>query len=63
VPDATGEKNVVADLVAGALGPMIEAVKEIYLDAQEADRLTRLTIQNQLEATKWPAFAEIASSN
>jgi hypothetical protein len=63
VPDATGEKNVITDLVAGALGPLVEAVKEIYLDAEEADRLTRLTIQNQLEATKWPAFASIASAN
>jgi hypothetical protein len=63
VPDTTGEKNVIADLVGGALGPVIEAVKEIYFHAEEADRLTRLTIQNQLEATKWPAFAEIASSN
>ena len=63
VPDATGEKNVIADLVAGALGPLIEAIKEIYLEAAEADRLARMTIQNQLEATKWPAFAEIASSN
>jgi hypothetical protein len=63
VPDSSGEKNVIVDLVAGALGPLIEAVKEIYLDAEAADRLTRLTIQNQLEATRWPAFAEIASSN
>jgi hypothetical protein len=63
VPDAAGEKNVIADLVAGALQPLITAVKEIYLDAEEADRLTRLTIQNQLEATKWPAFADISSSN
>jgi hypothetical protein len=63
VPDATGEKNVIADLVGGALGPLIEAVKEIYLEAEEADRLARMTIQNQLEATKWPAFADIASSN
>jgi hypothetical protein len=63
VPDATGEKNVIVDLVAGALEPLITAVKEIYLEAEEADRLTRATIQNQLEATKWPAFAEISSSN
>jgi hypothetical protein len=63
VPDATGEKNVIADLVAGAVGPLIEAAKEIYLDAEEADRLTRLTIQNQLEATKWPAFADISTAN
>ena len=63
VPDATGEKNVIADLMGGALEPLIAAAKEIYLAAGEADRLTRLTIQNQLEATKWPAFADIASSN
>lgn len=56
VPDTTGERNVIVDLVAGALKPLIEAVKEIYLEAEEADRLARLTIQNQLEATKWPAF-------
>jgi hypothetical protein len=67
VPDASGEKNVIVDLVSGALGPLIKAVKEIYLsareDANERDRLTLLTIQNQLEATKSPAFAEISSSN
>jgi hypothetical protein len=59
VPDATGERNVIVDLVAGALGPLVEAVKEIYLDAQEEDRLPRKTIQTQLEATSWPTFASI----
>jgi hypothetical protein len=67
VPDTTGERNVITDLVSGALGPLIEAVKEIYLsareDANERERLTHLTIQNQLEATKWPAFADISSAN
>jgi hypothetical protein len=63
LPAATGEKNFIAELVTGALEPLIAAVKEIYLDAEEADRLTRLTIQTQLEATKWPAFADIAYSN
>jgi hypothetical protein len=62
VPDTSGEKGILNNIVAGALEPLITAVKEIYLDAQDADRLTRLTIQNQLEATKWPAFAEISSS-
>lgn len=62
VPDASDEKNVIVDLVAGALEPLITAVKEIYLDAEEQDRLTRLTIQNQLEATKWPAFADVSSA-
>ena len=67
VPGTSGEKNVIVDLVSGALGPVIEAVKEIYFsareDANEQDRLIRLTIQNQLEATKWPAFADILSAD
>jgi hypothetical protein len=63
VPDATGEKSVIVDLVAGALGPLLDATQEIYFHAEEADRLTRATIQNQLEATKWSAFADISSSN
>ncbi len=59
VPDATGERNVLIDLLGEALAPLIEAVRAIYLDAQEEDRLTRRTIQTQLEATSWPAFAAI----
>jgi hypothetical protein len=63
VPDASGEKNVIVDLVSGAVEPLITAVKEIYLGAEEQDRLTRLTIQSQLEATQWPAFADIPTAN
>ena len=36
MPDTTGEKNVLVDLVAGALGPLIAAVKEIYLDCRRS---------------------------
>ena len=59
LPDTSGEKNIIVDLVSGALGPLIEAVKEIYLDHRQADQLTRMTIQTQLEATTWPAFDAI----
>ena len=59
VPDATGEKNLIIDLLGEALAPLIEAVQAIYIDAQEEDRLTRRTIQTQLKATSWPAFAAI----
>ena len=38
---------------------LIDAVKAIYLDFRAEDRLTRKTIQTQLEAAKWPAFAAI----
>jgi hypothetical protein len=56
VPAREGERSVLADLAAGALGPLIEAIQALWLDAREGDRLTRKTIQTQLEATAWPAF-------
>ena len=62
VPGRAGERSVIADLVGGALGPLIEAVKALVLDARQADRLTRGTIQTQLEATRWPAFAAVSPS-
>jgi hypothetical protein len=62
-PAASGEKNLIIDLAGEVLGPLIEAVQVIYLDHREDDRLTRATIQTQLEATKWPAFAEVSYSN
>ena len=54
-----GEKGVIADIVEGALEPLIKAAVEIYKDARGEDLLTRKTIQTQLEATKWPAFASV----
>jgi hypothetical protein len=61
MPQTNGEKDFVTDLVSGAIGPVIDALKEIYLKHREQDLLTRTTIQNQLEATKWPAFDTIAA--
>lgn len=59
MPDASGEKSIIVDLVSGALEPLIEAAKEIYLDYRQRDGLTRATIQTQLEATTWPDFNAI----
>jgi hypothetical protein len=59
VPAHEGERSLLADLAKGALGPLIEAVQALWLDARETDRLTRKTIQTQLEATAWPAFAAV----
>jgi hypothetical protein len=59
VPRTSGEKNVIIPLVVAALPPLIQAVQAIYLDYRAEDRLTRKTIQTQLEATSWPAFASI----
>lgn len=63
VPDASGEKAILVPILVAALPPLIVAMNEIYLDYREEDRLTRLTIQNQLEATKWPAFADVSVSD
>jgi hypothetical protein len=59
VPAATGERGVLADLAAGVFGPAAEVVKALVLDARETDRLTRKTVQTQLEAATWPAFAAV----
>jgi hypothetical protein len=60
VPDTTGEKGI-TDLTG--LGEMVtslsEAATAIVLNYREEDRLTRKTIQTQLETTKWPAFASV----
>lgn len=61
IPDASGEKNVIVDLVAGAIGPLKEAVDELAEWWTEEDRLTKETIRTQLEATTWPAFDTIES--
>jgi hypothetical protein len=58
-----GEKGGVAEqLVSGAIGPLIQAVEAIYFRAKDEGLLTRKTIQTQLEATSWPAFASISPS-
>jgi hypothetical protein len=60
VPEDSGTKGFLADLVTGAVGPVIEAVTAIYLHYRDEDMLTRKTIETQLEGTKWPAFAAVA---
>jgi hypothetical protein len=41
------------------LPPLLEAARTLYTGWTEQDRLRRQTIQTQLEATQWSAFAEI----
>jgi hypothetical protein len=63
VPSSAGQKGPgwVAAL-SGPIGPLIEAIKDIYLRGRDDDALMRKTIETQLEATSWPAFASIATS-
>src|SRR4051794_15451244 len=67
-PQEAGTKGgVLADLATSAVRPLVEAVQALVLDARHAaaenDRLTAKTIQTQLEATTWPAFATIAPAS
>lgn len=59
VPPDQGTKGVLADVLGAVIGPLIGAIKEIYLYHQDEDALRRATIQTQLEATKWSGFVDI----
>jgi hypothetical protein len=61
-PSSAGQKSVIADIVGGAVAPVVDAIKAIYMRKQDDDALMRKTIQTQLEATSWPAFASITPS-
>jgi hypothetical protein len=60
IPEGKGEKGSIEGIVSGTIGPLIQAVQAIYFRAKDDDLLTRKTIQTQLEATSWPAFASIS---
>jgi hypothetical protein len=61
-PSGAGQKSVVADIVKGVVGPVIDAVKAIWMRSKDDDALMRKVIQTQLEAALWPAFASISSA-
>jgi hypothetical protein len=63
VPSSAGQRNVIADIVGGAIAPVIDAIRVIYLRGKDDDALMRKTIETQLGATSWPAFRSISSSS
>lgn len=58
-----GQKGVLVDIVKGAIEPAVQAVSQaiaaIYNNHRKDNALTRETIKTQLEAAKWPNFAEL----
>lgn len=65
VPSIQGERGVsTADIVKGAMEPMIKtvsaAVSALYNNHRKDREVIRRTIQTQLEAAKWPAFDAVA---
>jgi hypothetical protein len=62
VPSTVGQRSPIADIVGGLAGPVIDAVKAIYLHGKDDDALMRKTIETQLEATSWLQFGSISPS-
>ncbi len=56
-PPPGQEKGVLADLLGGVVGPVVEAVAKLWEMRRDDDRLRRETVRAQLEATRWPDFA------
>jgi hypothetical protein len=62
-PPKSGEKGPIAEIVNGAVGPLIDAVKSIWLEKMKQNQARWATIETQLEETKWPSFASISRSS
>jgi hypothetical protein len=55
----TGKKGIIEDVVKGAVGPLLTALEAIWRRVRDDDALMRKTIETQLEAAVWPAFAQV----
>jgi hypothetical protein len=66
LPDNSEHKDLLAAIAKGAVEPLIKALSEavaaIYNNHRQDDALTVATIKTQLEATKWPNFAEVKAA-
>jgi hypothetical protein len=63
VPPNAGQKGPFTDIVGGVIGPVVDAVKVVWMRSKDDDALMRKTIENQLEATSWPPFSSISPSS
>jgi hypothetical protein len=59
VPEDPGTKDPLVAMLGVVLPLLLAAARALYTGWTEQDRLRRQTIQTQLEATQWSAFAEI----
>ena len=66
LPSTSGRKGVLADMSKGAIQPTIdvlsEAVAALYNNHRNDGALTIETIKTQLEAAKWPNFADVKAA-
>jgi hypothetical protein len=59
VPEDPGTRDFLVPLLGAVLPPLLEAARTLYTGQTAQDRLLRQTIQTQLEATTWAAFADL----
>lgn len=59
-PRPAGQKSPITEIASGAVGPLIDALKAIWLRTRDDNALMRKTIETQLEATTWPSFASVS---
>jgi hypothetical protein len=57
-----GARSWIADAIEGAINPIIDALKAIWLRSKDDDALMRKTIATQLEAAVWKDFAAIGGT-
>jgi hypothetical protein len=67
LPKSSGRKGALTDIAKGAIQPVIDAlsaaIAALYNNHRKDDALTRETIKTQLEATRWPNFAEVKAAD
>jgi hypothetical protein len=61
-PAPPGQRGLLGDLVGRVAKPLVEAAVAIWTRAADEDRLRRDTIRAQLEAARWPAYADVPPS-
>jgi hypothetical protein len=67
LPKLEGTKDFnIGDILKGAIEqlqkPLLDAVATLYNNFRTDNELTRKTIQTQLEAARWPDFAEVKAA-
>jgi hypothetical protein len=66
LPKTQGERGVLGDLAKEAVKPVFQSISEgvaaLYNNHRKDDELTRATIKTQLEAAKWPNFADVKAA-
>jgi hypothetical protein len=62
-PPPKGVRSPFTDIAGATIGPVVDALKAIWVRTRDDNALMRKTIQTQLEDTKWPSFASVSPSS